>query len=142
MFGSKSYTAKIFKLNFRTLQVVSNNCDKIYHEVFNCGSDFSIHQMQFCFLAFEVYKSVMNINPEFMREFFRKSPVQYNLRKCDIVNLPPARSSCYRVNSLVFHGNLLRNNFPIDARQSNNIKERIQTKLKEFSKSSLYMCCV
>ena len=43
----------------------------------------------------------MNINPEFLWEFFSKNPLQYNLRKGDIVYLPPVRPSCYAINSLI-----------------------------------------
>ena len=42
----------------------------------------------------------MNINPEFMRESFNKNPVHYNLRKGDIIYLPPASFSFYRTNSV------------------------------------------
>ena len=46
----------------------------------------------------------MNVNPEFMWELFNENPVQYNLRKGDIVYLPPAKSSCYGISSLAFRG--------------------------------------
>ena len=62
-------------------------------------------------LAIEVYKSLMNINPEFMWELFNKNPVQHNLRKGDTAYLPPARSSCYGISCLAFHGSVLWNNF-------------------------------
>ena len=71
----------------------------------------------------EVYESLMNINPEFMWEFFNQNPVQYNLRKGDIVYLPPARSSCYGINSLVFRGSLLWNSLPSNVKQSHNLEE-------------------
>ena len=78
--------------------------------------------MHLRFLAIEVYKSFMDINPEFIWDFFSKNPVQYNLRG-DIVYLPPARSSCDGVNSLAFQGRLLWNNLPSDVEQINNLEE-------------------
>ena len=65
MFGGKSSIAKTCKMHFRTLQVVYNNYDESYNELFN-SSDASIHQRHLRFLATEVDKSLMNINPEFM----------------------------------------------------------------------------
>ena len=84
---------------FEVFEIVYNNYDKSYHDLFKFSNDVSIHQKHLPFLAIEVYKSLMNINPEFMWEFFNKNRVQYNLQKGDIVYLPPARSSCYRINS-------------------------------------------
>ena len=107
MFAGKSSIAKICKIHFRTLQIVYNNYDKSYQDLLNFSNDISIHQKHLRLLAIEVYKSLMNINPEFMWEFFNKNPLQYNLRKGDIVYLPPARSSCYGINSLAFRGSLL-----------------------------------
>ena len=104
MFAGKLSIAKICKIHFRTLQTVYNNYDKSYHDLLNFSNDASIHQRHLLFLAIEVYKSLTNINPEFMWEFSNKNPVQYDLRKGDIVYLPPARSSRYGINFLAFRG--------------------------------------
>ena len=89
----------------------------------NVSNDVSIHQKHLRFLAIEVYKSLININPEFIWEFFNKNPIQYNLPKRDIVYLPPARSSCYGINSLVFRGSLPWNSLPSNVKQSHNLEE-------------------
>ena len=81
----------------------------------------------------------MNINPEFMWEFFNKTPLQYNLRKGDIVYLPPARSSCYGINSRVFHGRLLWNSLPSNVKQSHNLEE---FKLKLRNLWNIHCTCV
>ena len=73
----------------------------------------------------------MNINPKFKREFFSKNPVQYNLRKGDIVYLPPARSPCYGINSLAFRGILLWNSLPCNVKKIHNL-EKFNLKLKNL----------
>ena len=123
MFAGKSSIAKICKIHFQTLQIVYNSYDKSYQDLLNFSDDVSIHQKHFGFLAIEVYKSLMNINPEFMWEFSNTNPVQYNLRKGDIVNLPPVRSSCYGINSLALRGRLLWNSLPSYVKQSHNLEE-------------------
>ena len=75
--AGKSSIAKICKIRFQTLQVVYNNYDKSYHDLLNFSIDVCIHQKYLRFLAVEVYKSLMYMNPEFIREFFCKNPVQY-----------------------------------------------------------------
>ena len=90
------------------------------------------------FLAIEVYKSLMNMNHEFMWKFFSRNPAQYNLRKGDIVCLPPTRSSCYGSNSLAFRGSLLWISLPSNVKQSHDLEE-FKLQLKEFRKNPLYM---
>ena len=81
----------------------------------------------------------MNINPEFMWELFDKNPVQCNLRKGDIVYLPPTRSSCYGINSLASRGSLLRNSLPNNVKQSHNLEE---FKLKLRDLGNIHSTCV
>ena len=81
----------------------------------------------------------MSINLEFLWEFFHKNPVQYNLRKEDIVYLPPARSSCYEINYLDFRGRLLWNSLPSNVKQSQDLEEFI---LKLQNLGNIHCTCV
>ena len=69
MFAGKSSIAEICKIRFQTLKMVYNNYDKSYLDLLSFSNDVSIHQWHLQFLAIEVYKSLMNINPEFMGNF-------------------------------------------------------------------------
>ena len=131
MFAGKSSVAKICKIHFRTLQIVYNNYHKTYQDLLNFSNDVFIHQKHLRLLAIEADKSLMNINPEFMWEFLNKNPLQYTLRKVDIVYLPPARSSCYSINSLAFRGSLLWNSLPSNVKQSHNLEE-LKLKLRNL----------
>ena len=121
----------------KTLQIVYNNYDESYHDLLKFSNDVSIHQKHLRFLAIAVYKSLMNVNPGLIREFFNKSPVQYNIRKGDIV-LPPTRSSCYGINSLAFRGILLWNSLPRNVKQSHNLEE---PKLKLRNLGNIHCTC-
>ena len=125
MFTGKLSIAKICKIHFRTLQIVYNNYDKSYHDLLNFSNDVSIHQRHLRFLAIEVYKSLTNINPEFMWEF--------------LVYLPPARSSRYGINYLTFRGGLLWNNLPSNVKQSHNLEE---FKLKLKNLGNIHCTCI
>ena len=139
MFAGKSSIVKICNIHFRTLQIVYNNYDKSYHDLLNFSNDVYIYQKHLRFLAIEAYKSLMIINPELMWEFFNKNPLQYNLRKRDIVYLPPARSSSYGINSLAFRGILLCNSLPSNVKQSHNLKK---FKLKLRNLGNIHCTCV
>ena len=81
----------------------------------------------------------MNINPEFMWEFFNQYLFQYNLRKRDTVYVPPARSSCYGINSPAFRGSLLWNSLASNVKQSHNLEE---FKLKLRNLGNIHCTCV
>ena len=81
----------------------------------------------------------MNINPEFMWESFNQYLFQYNLRKGDTVYVPPARSSCYGINSPAFRGSLLWNSFASNVKQSHNLEE---FKLKLRNLGNIHCTCV
>ena len=115
MFVGKLSIAKIGKIHFWTLQFVYNSCDKLYHDLLKFSNDVSIHQKHLRFLTVEVYKSLMNINPEFMWEFFNKNPVHYNLKKgCNLSHI---------CQILLLCGSLLWNSLPSNVIQSHYLEE-------------------
>ena len=75
------------------------------------------------FPATDVYKS-LNINPQFIWEFFSANAVQYSLWR-DMFYLSPAWWPCYVINSLTWHRTLLWNNPPTDVKQRYNLEEFI-----------------
>ena len=58
-----------------------------------------------------------------MRNYFLKNPIPYGLRKADKAFLPPARSARYGINSLLFRGSLLWDNFPSLVKNSESLNE-------------------
>ena len=58
-----------------------------------------------------------------MWNFFERNYTPYNLRRGDLLLLPPAKSIRYGVNSLAFRGNLLWNNLPPQVKESQTVEE-------------------
>ena len=79
MFTSKRSMLKLNKSR-RTLCVVSYDYNSTYEELLASHNDIYIYQKHLKHLAIEVYKSLMNLNPKFMRPFFKNNPIPYNLR--------------------------------------------------------------
>ena len=123
MFASKSSIERIRKIHHRTLQVVYGFCDESYENLLIRSNDVSIHQKHLRYLAVEIFKSLKMFNPGFMWNFFKKNEVPYNLRRGDLLYLPPARSTRYGINSLAFRGSLLWNNLPSHVKASQTVKE-------------------
>ena len=113
MFACKSLISKVCKIHFKALQVVYNGYEKSYNELFILNRDISIYQKHLLFLATEVFKSVINLNPQFMWNYFNFSTLSYELRKRNKVNLTETRTCRYGINSLLFRGALLWNNLPV-----------------------------
>ena len=70
--------------------MVYNDYNSTYEELFTSHDDISIHQKHLKRLVIEVYKFLMNLNPEFMWDFFKNNPIPCILRNGNICILPPA----------------------------------------------------
>ena len=102
MFAGKLLISRVQKIHFRSLQVVHNTYDTTYDELLSMNSDVSIHQSHLRFLVTEVFKSVNNLNPHFMRDYFKSIFFLYDLRKGNTLHLPPAHSALHGINSFLF----------------------------------------
>ena len=133
MFASKNSMLKVNKIHRRTLRVVYDDYNSTYEELLASHNDISIHQKHLKHLAIEVYKSLTNLNPEFMWPFFKNKPFPYNLRNRNISILLPARSSHYDLNSVQFQGSLIWNNLPLSVKESVSVKEfkQIESRTKD-----------
>ena len=122
MFANKCSIDKILKIHKRTLQIVYDVYDESM-KILNRSDDISIHQKHIRYLAIEVYKSLTKLNPGFMWNFFERNHIPYNLRRGDLLLLPPAKSIRYGVNSLAFRRSLLWNNLSPQVKESQTFEE-------------------
>ena len=111
MFANKCSIDKILKIQKRTLQIVHGVYDESYENLLNRSGDISLHQKH---LAIQVYKSLAKLNPGFMWNFFERNHTPYNLRRGDLLLLPPAKS---------FRGSLFWNNLPPQVKESQTLQE-------------------
>ena len=49
----------------------------------------------------EIYRSLTDLSPEFINQFFTVKELPYNLRNGHILNLPSARTTYYGTNSIL-----------------------------------------
>ena len=86
-------------------------------------------------LVIVVFKSVNNINPHFMLDYFKMNFFPYGLMKGNKFHLPPAHLTRHRINSLLFRCSILWKNLPRE------IKESLSTERTEGTRSpSVFMC--
>ena len=92
MFPGKTLINKKCKIHHRKLQVVCNEYNKSYEELLQLNNNVSVHQRHLHYLALEVFKSLMHLNPEFMWSYINENPIPYDLRKGTKVFLRPVKS--------------------------------------------------
>ena len=66
MLVGKTLINKICKIHHRTHQVVYNEYNKSYEELFQFNNNVSIHQRHFQYFVLEGFKPLIHLNPELM----------------------------------------------------------------------------
>ena len=130
MFCGKTLYPKIENNHHRTLKVVYG-IDDSYNNLLVSSNSVSSHQRHLRFLLTEIFKSISQINPEFMWSFFKPKKLSYNLRKGPILNLPRTQSTYYGTNTIHFRGSLIWNNLPAKVKSNNSIFE-FKTEIKKL----------
>ena len=100
MFCRKKQYLKIQKIYHKALKLVYNS-KKNYDELLPDNNEVSIHQRHLRAFICEVFKSLNNLNPEFMWSDFVFKNITYNIRNGPMLRLPSAKSTSYGVNSCV-----------------------------------------
>ena len=76
------------------------NSNESYEEVLLRNNEVSIHQKQY--LATEVFKSLADLDPDFMKSYFTIKETPYFLRNGNFLKIPSACSTRYGTNSILF----------------------------------------
>ena len=91
MFCRKTDYLKMEKIQYKSLKVVFNSDESLKILLFFLQSnEVSIHQKRLRQLTTEIYKSLTDLSPEFIKPFFTVKELRYSLRNGRILNLPSA----------------------------------------------------
>ena len=129
MFCHKKDYLKIEKIHYKALKVIYNSSES-YEELLTCSNEVSIHQKHLRALSTEIYKSLADINPDFMKPYFKIKEMPYNLRNGYALKLPSTNSTYYGINSVLFRACLLWNQLPLSIKQSQSLlkfKSKMET---------------
>ena len=128
MFCRKKDYLKIEKIQYKALKIIYNSSES-YEELLARSNEVSIHQKHLRALATEIYKSLADINPDFMKPYFKIKEMPYNLRNGYALKLPSTNSTYYGINSVLFRACLLWNQLPLSIKQSQSLLE-FKSKMK------------
>ena len=79
MFCRKKDYLKIEKIQYKALKIIYNSSES-YEELLARSNEVSIHQKHLRALATEIYKSLADINPDFIKPYFKIKEMPCNLR--------------------------------------------------------------
>ena len=82
-FCSKSSQNKIEKISYRSPKLIANNYHSDYKFLLNETRNSTMEIKRLCTLALEIFKTINNLNPNFMKDIFNFSPYSAH-RKHDI----------------------------------------------------------
>ena len=100
VFPGKTLILKVQKFHFRTLQVVYNTYEKSYDELLILNRETYQYQKHLPFLGTDVYKSVNNLNPQPMWNYFNFSILPYEVKKWNKAKLLETRTCNYGIKFL------------------------------------------
>ena len=109
MFCHKQDYLKIQKILYKALKIVYKS-NESYEELLLGNNQVSTHQKQLRILATEVFKSLADINPDFMKSYFTIKEIPHCLRNGNFLKIPSTRSKRYGTNSILFRACLVWNN--------------------------------
>ena len=101
MICRKTDYLKIEKIQYKALKIVFNS-NESFEDLILHSNEVCIHQKQLRQLTTEIYKSLTDLSPEFIKPFFPVKEIPYNLHNGHILNLPSARTTYYGTNSILF----------------------------------------
>ena len=100
MLYNKTAENKINRAHLRALRTIYLDFDSNLEELLVKDGGVKIHAKNNQILACEVFKSLNEINPEYMWDIFEEKCMPYKLRAGMLLTLPPANTVTYGLNSL------------------------------------------
>ena len=132
MFGAKSGQTLIEKVYHRALRALYQDFSAPYSVLLLQENRTTIHVQNIRSLMTEVYKCTHNLNIEISSSYFVTKHSCYSLRKGQQLELPPANTIRYGVNSFLFRAAMLWNGLPKAMKDCNSVSS-FQDSLKKCS---------
>ena len=132
MFCRKQDYLEVEKIHYRALKIVYNS-NECYEELLIQNNEVSIHLKQLRTLAIEIYKSLADVNPDFMRNYFSIKEIPDSLRNGRALKIPSACSTYYGINPIHFRACVLWNKLPNSLKESQSLPE-FKNRIKSIGK--------
>ena len=106
-----------------------NDFESSFENILSQENGVRIHQKNLQLLAIEIYKTVNNLNPVFMKEIFQLNELANNLRNQSFIQKKP-NTVTYGLDTISYRCDELWSSIPLDIRSTENCKV-YKTKIKQ-----------
>ena len=120
---SKDCQQKLEKFNKRALRLALSDYSSFFNEVLQKTKFTTVHIHSIRLLALEVFKTLQNLNPAFMKDYFIPKSSDYDPRMRDMLYIPKVKTTRYGIKSLRFLGPKIWNSLPNGIKLSNNVRQ-------------------
>ena len=95
--------------------------DANFEDLLLKDNSWNVHESNIRTLLIEIYKSINNLSPPIMKDFFDLKNTRYDLRSKQLLKLPETSTSRYGTQALCFKGGLIWNTVPNKIKNIDNI---------------------
>ena len=130
MFCDRQMNNRINRIHEKSLRLAYDDYESSFQNLLEKDNSTSIHDKNLQLLLTEIYKTLHNLNPSFMKEIFTERNTCYNLRNISRISLSKPKSNCYGIESTTFMGSKLWQELTNDIKTSSNLaifKKKIKT---------------
>ena len=121
MFLSKESNNKIEKLHIRALQIIHDDFLSPYETLLLYDNSTTIHKRNLQFLMTEIFKTINNENPPFIKEIFVRENTVYNLRCMFRLKVPGVLITKNGLKTISFRGSQIWNSLPKNLKELNSV---------------------
>ena len=121
MFSSKESNTKIEKLHKRALQIIHDDFSSPYETLLLYDNSTTINKRNLQFLMTEIFKTINNENPPFMKEIFVREDSVYNLRCMFRLKVPGVSTTKNGLETISFRGSQIWNSLPKNLKELNSV---------------------
>ncbi len=120
-FYGKTASKKVENIQERALSFMFNDKVSTYESLLDrCGyTTQCIRRMKT--IANEIFKSVHDLNPTFVKEMFNTKEISYDLRDTYIMHIPRFNEITYEKNTFKYYGSHIWNSLPESMKTSTSI---------------------
>ena len=123
MFCNKTSNSEGNKIHKLTLCLVHEIEDANFADLLLKINSWNVHENNIHTLLIEIYKSINNLSPPIMKDFFDLRNTRYDLRSRQLLKLPETSTSRYDTQALCFKGSLIWNTIPSKFKTIDNIED-------------------
>ena len=109
MFCGKTANEEIKRIHKREPRRLYNDFSSSIKELLANSGQKAVHLQNLNKLLVEVFKSLNQMNPAFMWDFFERKQSNYNIRNTDLLQTPRFQTITYRAISITYRGSYLWN---------------------------------